>query len=203
MNTYVLRFLLASLALLALSLSRVNAAVIVTLATPSTVGSIEITQDINFTITTAGSVRGFVFDEWVTSDGLQNGIAFGFTPNALSYSINAGATSTTTISALQDNAGSSTFALTPNDGYLFFNPLSVAVNDIFTVKAGTYTLAVNSTPSGFNPQANQTFAGNTFMIDGVGGRMSADTSAGAVPEASRALLLLGGFGALVFRRRRS
>ena len=205
MKSLIHKSFLASLALFTVSAMRTDAAVIVTLATPTTAGNIVFTQDINFTITTAGVFNTLVFDEWVTSDGTFTGITPGsFTPSALSYSINGGAAATTALTNFRDNTNATFNDLTPNDGYLYSaSGVSVALNDIFTVKAGTYTLAAGSIPAAFNPQANQTFTGNAFLFQNSGSvRLSANTPVGAVPEPSRALLLLGGLSTLGFRRRR-
>ncbi len=199
----ILKSLLASLVLAALSATSADAAVIVTLPTTTEAGSIVITQDINFTITTSGSVRDVVFDEWVTSDGSSEAFFSGsISPNLLSYSLNGGATATVQLSIFRDNEIISN-DITPNDGYLFIGTtVPTTLDDVFTVKAATFTLAANSLPAGFNPQAAQTFTGNAFLTTTLGDRLTANTSVGAVPEPSRALLLLGGLSTLVFRRRK-
>lgn len=199
-----LRSLLASLALAALSATRADAAVIVTLPTPSEAGSIVIENDIHFTITTAGNIYEIVFDEWVTSDGSFDSIPeSAISPFNLSYSLNGGATATLPWSHFVDNQAVSVSDITPNDGIFHLDtPLSVTVGNVFTLKAATYTLAAGSLPAGFNPQAGQTFTGNAFLAGFSSTRLSANTPVDAVPEPSRALLLLGGLSTLVFRRRK-
>jgi len=130
-----LKSLLASLMLAALSATSADAAVIVTLPTPSLAGSIVITQDINFTITTAGGVRYVAFDEWVTSDGTFDIFSSAsISPSLLSYSLNGGATATVGFSAFVDNLGpGSAGDITPNDGLFELGAgVSTILNDVFT-----------------------------------------------------------------------
>lgn len=199
------KVLLASITLLSLSSLSTQAAIIFTLPTATTAGSIQITNDVNFTITAGGSVGSLVFDEWVTSDGLENILgAVSIAPSGLSYSVNGGATSTVPMTAFNDNAAQIFSSVTPNDGYLFFpTGFSASLGNVVTIKAATYTLAAGSAPSGFNPQANQTFTGKAFLASNVGIALSGLTPVGAVPEPSNALLLIGGLGALLFRRRKA
>jgi hypothetical protein len=203
MKSILSKSLLASLSLLALSALPSQAAVIVTLPTPSTTGSLVITNDISFTLTAALAVGNFfevVFDEWVTSDGGTNTTSI-TTPVLLAKN---GTAFTTTFNTINDNLATTTGDITPNDGFLDLGtPQAFAIGDILTLKAATYVLATH--PGGLNPQANQTFTGNAFLafdygISGI--RISADTSVGAVPEPSRALLLLGGLAGVALRRRR-
>lgn len=199
-----LKSLLASLVLAAMSATSADAAVIVTLPTVSTAGSMVFTQDINFIITsTGGYVFNVVFDEWVTSDGSRTNLDL--SPSLLSYSLNGGAPETVALSILVDNNNFAAGDITPNDGSINF-PLGVftTLGDVFTLKAATYTLAANSLTAGFNPQADQTFTGNAFLVTTSkgGSRRSANTSVGAVPEPSRALLVLCGLSTLAFRRRK-
>jgi hypothetical protein len=203
MKSAISASLLASLALCTMSATSAGASVIITLPTVSTAGSLVFTDDINFTISNAGGAVWLVFDESVTNDGTQNSIpSASITSAFLSYSINAGATSGVPISGIYDNLTNFFGDATPNDGFVYFGaPVSVAVNDVFTVKAGTYTLAAGSASANFNPQANQTFTGNAYLADFYAVRLSANTSVGAVPEPSTALLgSLAGL-ALLLRRR--
>lgn len=198
-----LKSLLASLVLAAMSATSADAAVIVTLPTVSTAGSIVFTQDIHFT-STGGSVGAVVFDEWVTSDGSTN-FHSSFSPSLLSYSLNGGATATVVLNFFKDNNNALTGEITPNDGSLnFVSSVATSPGNVFTLKAATYTLAASSLPAGFNPQAGQTFTGNAFLVENSksGARRSANTSVGAVPEPSRALLVLCGLSTLAFRRRK-
>jgi hypothetical protein len=200
-----LKSLFASLALGALSATSADAAVIVTFPTPSLPGSIVFTNDINFTITTGGDVRGVAFDEWVTnSTNTSSILGASISPN-LSYSLNGGATATLGFAQFTASYANSSGALTPNDGYLYgLTSVTTTAGDVFTLKAATYTLAAGSLPVDFNPQAAQTFTGNAFLFAAVtADRRSANTPVGgAVPEPSHALLLLGGLSTLVFRRRK-
>ena len=202
MKTFHPKSLLASLALLTLSLSRADAAIIVTMPTGSTTGSLVITNDIHFTLIGSLAVDDYfeiLLDEWVTSDGSRNASGFA---SAVSLAKN-GSPFNTTFSGFRDNYIFTTGSITPNDGFLDLRtPVAFAIGDILTLKAATYVL---NTSSGMNPLGNQTFTGNAFLaFDYIGGgaRLSANTSVVGVPEPSRALLLLGGFGALIFRRRR-
>jgi hypothetical protein len=184
----------AALGVLVLAAPQARAALIVVAPTSSTNGSITITNDITFTISTAGNAQVFALDEWVTSDGAQNGSAV--SPD-LSVSVNGGAPGGHP-NTFFDNLAMTVGAITPNDGYFYLsNAFAVSAGNTVTLKAATYTLA--ATP-GFNPQANQTFTGNMFITDDVGNQLSNVVAAGAVPEPSTwTMLLLGGMIAGLWR----
>ena len=177
----------------------VGAAIVVTLPTATVAGSIVITNDINFTITTAGLVQIVVFDEWVTSDGSNSAISGSAIAPGIAYSVNGGSPAAGIPILFLDNGNGTALDLTANDGFLAFLSSSVAVNDTFTLKAASYSIAAGSLPPGFNPQGSQTFAGNAFLTDAPGNRLSANA---AVPEPGTTLLgALAGL-ALLRRRRR-
>lgn len=179
-----------------------QAAIVVTLPTATVAGSIVITDDINFTITTAGQIQGIILDEWVTSNGTQASIAaFFISPDQMSYSINGGSPATASWSGFFDNFSSTFGSITPNDGYFWSSPITVTVNDVFTLKSAAYNLAPGSLPPSFNPQAEQTFTGEAFLISGSTARLSANTPVGgAVPEPGTAAL--GVLAGLTLLRRR-
>jgi hypothetical protein len=201
-STLPLAFL-STLALTAVSFSTADASISVTLPTPSLAGSIHILEDITFTVTTAGNLTTIVLDEWVVSDLSLTAIGGAAISPDFSYSLNAGSTATVPFSptyALSDNYSYNTGDISPNDGLIVFENIIASVNDIFTVKAGTYILEAGSLPENFNPQAQQTFSGSVFLASDVGVRMSDDTPS-VVPEPNAVVIaLLAGVSFL--RRRR-
>ena len=183
---------LASAVLAAMPVAR--AEIVVVAPTATTAGSVPITAPISFTIATAGSVRAFVLDEWITSDETSTVSPLG---SSLAYSLNG--ISSSRVGDFGDNAASSFGSVTPNDGYLLFpfeNTLTVTAGDTVTLLAGTYTIAPFS---GFNPQATQTFTGSMFLADNGGARLSSNAP---VPEPSLWTLTLGGAGLLGLLARR-
>lgn len=193
--------ILSALAIGHVAISRSQAAVVVTLPTVSAPGSVVFTQDIDLTITNAGTFQALYFDDWVTSDGtLSRIITFG-TPN-LTYQLNGGASAILALSNFTDNLSFSFSGVTSGDGFLVFaSPLAVAINDVFTVKAQTLTIPAGVLPSDFNPQANQVFTGNAFLADESSfERLSVLTSVGAIPEPST--IALGCIASLTLLRRR-
>lgn len=172
-----------------------NAAIIVVSPTESTPGSLEITNDITFTISVPGAtVMGFVLDDWIEgAEGTRSSFFSG-----ISYSINGAGPYTTDAYLLDSMWGMG--ELTASDGLINVTYLPAVFNgNALTLKAGSYVL-----PPGVSllPQVNQVFTGNMFVVSGDGIRISSIETA-AVPEPAAAALLLGGVAsAVVFSRRR-
>lgn len=180
-----------ALALCTAALMPAHAAVIVVAPTGSTPGSIQITSDISFNITTSGAAKGFNLDEWVVSDGRQNASACN---PSLAISLNGG-TPGAFPGLFYDNLAGTANDVTANDGFFYLtNPIAVTAGNTLTLKARIYSLG---TLIDFNPQATQTFIGNMFVVDSSGFRLSANTF---VPEPSA--LALCSLGALALLRRR-
>lgn len=152
-------------------------------ATSQTTGSIQFTEDITFTITTAGFAQQMVFDNWVTSDGVLDDSLL--IPDVY-YSLNGG-TPVQLATALYDNLATTYGDMTPNDGYLFHNSIAVEVGDTLTIKQGTYTLK----EAALNPGITQTFTGNMFITNPNG--ITISTTA-VVPEPTVLTLCLCGAG---------
>jgi len=152
-----------------------------------------ITAPITFTITTNGTVQRLIFDEWVTDDGTATTLTVA-TPTALSYQINGGATQFTTVVGLTDNQHTSSGALSANDGYLSFFPISVTAGQTLTILAATIPFNADSA---FN-QPPSSFAGDARLTNGSGTALSAPVS---VPEPS--VVFLGALGFLALLRRRA
>ena len=189
----LLHVALALLGLLAITAPHAGGQVVVVAPTASTNGSVTFTQDITFTITTAGNAGAFILDDWVTNDGTNSASVF----SGLAISQNGGA-SFMLHGSLRDNLGANVASLTVDDGYFnVTNSFGVAVNDTITVLAGTYTLGA---ADGFNPQATQTFTGNMFITDTGANRISEVV---LVPEPTTlGLLIVGGMLGLAASRRR-
>jgi hypothetical protein len=170
-----------------------NAAITVVAPTSTTAGSFNITSDITFTVTNAGTAAAIIIDEWVISDNFRN--FTNLSPNLLLSVNNAPAISF--ITSFADNLNAGGGAVSPNDGYVFL-PIGFAVDfgDTVTLLAGVYAL---SPAAGFNPQASQTFTGNVFLADANAARLSSNV---AVPEPSITGLLLSGVALTALRRSR-
>jgi len=182
--------LLSTLAFLTLGLRPARAAIVVIAPTPTTAGSLVITQDIVIPVTVSGPAQLLVFDNWVpTSDGGAHTSALGA---SVQYTINGGSSQTATNATLTDNAVTPLFDVTASDGYFTFPTFfAVTIGNVVTFTAGTYPLAATSF---FNPQATQTFTGNVFLANNFAARLSNNI---AVPEPNTAALcglglLLGG-----------
>ena len=131
-------------------------------------GTLVFDNDIDFTITSAGSFQFVVFDEWTTSDGdldvvdLLGGSIFAFSINGVDSTDSA---------LLFDNLANTVSDITPDDGYVLTNfSHTVDVGDTVTVKAGIYSLGANPN---FNPAlADFSFNGQAFLADSNGNRIS-------------------------------
>lgn len=206
MHSKILYSLPSLVALLAGPPSPTHAAVFVTLPTESTLGSVEITEDIHFRIILSSTMGYIVLDEWVTSDGTLTGLRFNPKVDApnLVYQLNGGPVLTTPIlfGALYDNNASIRGPLTPNDGAVGANDvLFVASGDVLTLKPQTWVLPMGSYPDA-NPQAAQTFRGTAFLMTAFGEVLSAPVT---VPESANTAFFTGIAllaGALHLRRRR-
>lgn len=196
-----------------LCLLKANAAIIVVAPTETLTGSLQITQDVSFTINTAitGSEFAFVLDEWVTADADQTVSPLVLdSENTFDISVYDLSLDFTTTFQFSDDVGGSPVnfidnsffdfgtSVTANDGlvYVSSDP-SFEVGDVVTLLAGTYTI---SSGAGSNPLATQTFTGNMFIADGSGNQIS---DLGVVPELKASALLLGvvALSLTVIRRR--
>jgi len=176
-----------------------NGAITVSLPTATKGASIVIDAPIIFTITTSGNVYAIAFDEWVVSDGNQDHI---FLNNVLfSYQLNGGIVSTTTVVSLLDNtAFVGVYGLSANDGYFTFgNTIAVTVGDTITILPQSIQPGFTGSKPAFNPQAEQTFTGNTFLVGVVGASRLSNLV--TVPEPSASLLSSLCALALLCRRR--
>jgi hypothetical protein len=178
-----------------------QAAIIVIGPTSTKSGSFQITEDITFTITSAGRIQVFVLDEWVTNDGTWTFSAFSASVDPLTsplrISINNAPPLEFSRGDFVDNPYSGGGNLTLNDGYIALSSeIRLAVGDTVTLKAGTYGLYKTS---GFNPEATQVFTGNMFATDVNGFRRSNIVS---VPEPGAVTLFVGSITVFTTYRRR-
>ncbi|HEV7403994.1 MAG TPA: DUF4394 domain-containing protein [Chthoniobacteraceae bacterium] len=133
----------------------------VILPTATTPGTLTIHGDIAFA-TTSNSVRGFALDEWVADDGTLSTLGLGLSLHA---TLN-GAPLELPSPSLVDNQFGSLGALTENDGSVVAaQAVPVQLGDALVIKAGAYAIPPGGT-AGFNPQAQQTFTGKVFLLDG-------------------------------------
>lgn len=176
---------LLSLALLAvLFQSSAHGVIIFSGPLQSSGGSIEITSDVTFNITSTGTVFGLILDSWVTSDGDPSALSLS---GPFSYSINAGPVQNGSVSFAYDNEPpyGSFGDVESNDGAIQLSAISVNAGDTLTVFAQTFNVVFGD--SGWNPQAIQSFAGDVFLADFIGDSIS---DVVAVPEPSTSAILL-------------
>lgn len=200
-NYRMMKLLSCLIAVFILVVSQSSAAIVVSAGITGSGGSLEITDDLVFTMNQdAGNIGVLVFDEWVTSDNMQ--ISVSASPaQSLAYERN-GSPLSTSLTSLYDNFATTFNDVTPNDGFLTFSIFSASEGDTITIKAGTYTFTGNAN---FNSEAVGTYTGNIWLGSSPGVRYTDLISAAAVPEAASFPFIAALFSAGLFclRRRRT
>lgn len=158
-------------------------------------GQIQLTEDLNFNITSNGFVSIFAFDDIVDFDG---SFTFGG-PLDLSLLLNSNPVSSELVD-LFDNLNNTVGDLNSSDAYLpfrSFGEIEVTAGSVLTWEAGTWN---NLGGAGFNPQYDNLgrFNGNIILTDFSGSKLA---EAQVIPEPSALGLLLIGSLTLVRRRR--
>ena len=182
---------------------RAAAAIVVTGPTTNTTGTLVITQDIVYTITTnisAGAPFSLVLDEWTTSNA-DMVTTYTNLSTPLVFMLNGSIVTSITYTGLGDNVTSPNNDFTIRDGFFIIYTIPTMVTgDKLTLKAGNFVLSkTNSSQGVFNPQATQTFMGNTFITNSNAVRIS---NVVAVPEPGSAVLGLTSCVLLLARRSR-
>lgn len=182
---------------------RAAAQMIVNGPTTTQTGSLVITQDIVYTITSnisAGSPFALVLDEWTTSN---TDIVTTYTDlgTPLVFMLNDIQLNSVTSTGLGDNVTSPNNDFTSNDGFfIIYSVPQMRTGDKLTLKAGSFVLSKTNPSQGvFNPQATQTFAGNTFLTNSAAVRIS---NVVAVPEPGSTIFGLASCVLLLTRRSR-
>ncbi len=192
-------FLPAAIAALSCFMSQASqAAVIVVAPTNVLPGSLIIDQDITLTVTTAGTARILVFDEWVAASDGSNTVSV--STLSTTYSQNGGPDTAAGVNSFVRDGSINFGAITLNDGYIVFGAgVTVALTDTITIRAGTYILPA---VANFNPLTTQTFTGNVFLASQTGVRLTSDVS--LIPEPSSTLSIgLASILLLTLRKRRT
>ena len=165
---------------------------------------LHISEDIHFSVTGNGTAAALIFDEWgAPSDAIAT---FAALTGDLTVAVNGIGTTYSLDNFLADNLARTLNDVTANDSYVFWNGTdgpTVSAGDVFTVRAGTWSIA--ATPDFSNP-GSPFFIGNAFISDPGGNRLTSDTAIPVAPVPAPAGLALLGLGAgLVglMRRRRA
>jgi hypothetical protein len=176
-----------------------SAAIVVGGPTTTSTGTLVITQDIVYTLTSGGFPAALVLDEWTASNG-ESITTYTDLLTPLKFTLNGSPVTTISSTGLGDNVTSPNNDFTIHDGFFIINGIPrVVAGDQLTLKAGSYVLSKTNPAQGvFNPLATQTFTGNTFLTNSAAGRISSNGQ--VIPETSSALLLVASCGFLLFRR---
>ncbi len=172
------------------TLTSAEGAVVVVAPTSTVAGSLQINNDITFTVTRSQWLTYIVFMDWAEFDGSLSSSPV----NGVTYSINNGPVQSMNLQ-LDDNRGAYDASPTSNNGSLIEPGFFLNSGDLFTLKANNYTLGPTAN---FNPLVTQTFTGNMVLVDGGETIMS---NIVPVPEPSSVFLVSLGTLAL-FRRTR-
>jgi len=158
----------------------------------ATGGTFTVTSPISFTVTSPNvGIMLVVFDNWVVTPDATTTV-----PLPIVIQKN-GSNAPTGDRLLFDNYGSTYNDWGPTDGLIHIElATSLAVNDVVTLPAGSYSIPGNAN---LNPAIVQTFNGNAYLTDSSGFRISNITP---VPEPSLSQLGLAGGLVLLKRRRR-
>ncbi len=163
-------------------------AAIVVSGTPSTdsgTGTLQITTDISFTITTDNSAVRLVFHGWnASSDAGGDTISFA-APTSFDYQINGGSLQSGDFFGILDNRTADLNDLGAADTAINLSSTPVTTGDILTIKAGSWSFPGSSA---FNPGVFGSFTGNASLMRSNGHRISEFTP---VPEPRDYALMAG------------
>lgn len=170
-------------------------------------GQLLITDSVTFSLTAGTDSRiagsgdfSVILDNIVTFDGSLDALT---SSPRLAFNRNGTPLSLSSHTVFRDNFPIVYGALTPGDAQILGGAATpLAANDTLTLLAGAYAFPASS--SGFNPQYNGlTFAGDAFIIDVDGNRLSANVNVGSVVPEPGAFTLLGiaALGAIAVRFR--
>ena len=150
----------------------------------STGGSIEITSDVTFNITSTGPISGIILDQWVTSDGDPSALSLS---GPISFSINGGALQSGGLSFAYDNESPylGFGDVTGDDGAIQLSGISVNAGDTLTLTAQTFNVIFGD--AGWNPEAIQSFEGDVFLAGFFGNAMSDVIT---IPEPSSSAIIV-------------
>lgn len=184
-----------------MTLSSASAAVVIVAPTETTTGSLEITEDILFVLTSGGFPSSLVFDEYTSSNG-EVITTYTDLNVPLKFTLNGVLVTSVFASGFGDNVTSPNHDFTSKDGFIkTLGFPEVFAGDLLILKASSYILSKTNPAQGvFNPQATQTFTGTTFMTNSAASRISSNGQ--AVPECGSAILLVSAGGLMVARRTR-
>lgn len=181
------RLLVAALALCGLPAPAAHALILTSgdFQTGAPVPTLEIALDLTFQITSSGDARFMILDEWIVSDGLQEGTAtVGI--QLLTYSLDGAPDQTVELTNLIDNVDVVLGDVTPNDGALLFDAIGVTAGDTLVIRSATYTFV--DLPN-LNPAIPAVFSGDLFLADA---DLNALSGPASVPEPAALLLVLAG-----------
>ncbi|MGJ8642371.1 MAG: PEP-CTERM sorting domain-containing protein [Luteolibacter sp.] len=159
----------------------------------TTTPTLEITEDIDFSILSSGIVKNVVFLYWGSNPLESNVVNTSPSTQTVGISMNGGPTFFIDILSLLDTTPITILSATA-PGMLTLNGITVSPGDILTVRAGSFTF--DSTPSFNSSLLGKRFEGNMVLTDESGDSLS---EVWVVPEPSSLIVMCISF--LIFFRR--
>ncbi len=183
-----------------------EAAIVIHGPTRTTTGTLEITQDLVYTITTnltgGGGPWALVMDGLMPAGSIDSGSTYSDLSSPLVFLLNGNPLGGIWYTSLLDNVTGGSNSTSKGDAFFYIlDTPNLVAGDKLTLKAGSFILGTTSSIQGtFNPLSSQTFTGDTFIVNVGAVRISNLVPA---PEPGSALLGSASCGLLLLRRRRS